>query len=226
MNVNPSKQSGFTLVEIAIVLVIIGVLLAGVLKGQGLINNAHIKGIVNDMNGVSAAYNGYMDRYHVQPGTETAVAANTRGWSTTAIGASPLVLPVGNTFTAPTASQQAFWQVLGASGLFSTSPNTLVVPTSSNGGLIGVTITPFIAGGAGTNGVPGVSVCESGVSGIQAEGVDTIIDGQLPATNIGNNVGNLQGILGASPTPPAGIAAVALAYSETAGQTWTLCRSL
>ena len=50
-------QSGFTLVEIAIVLVIIGLLLGGVLKGQEMIENARIKSIVNDMNGVSAAYN-------------------------------------------------------------------------------------------------------------------------------------------------------------------------
>ena len=34
------RQSGFTLVEIAIVLVIIGLLLGGILKGQELINSA------------------------------------------------------------------------------------------------------------------------------------------------------------------------------------------
>ena len=38
-----SRQSGFTLVEIAIVLVIIGLLLGGVLKGQELINSAKVK---------------------------------------------------------------------------------------------------------------------------------------------------------------------------------------
>ena len=37
------QQSGFTLVEIAIVLVIIGLLLGGVLKGQELINSAKVK---------------------------------------------------------------------------------------------------------------------------------------------------------------------------------------
>ena len=50
-----AKQSGFTLVEIAIVLVIIGLLLAGVLKGQELIENSKIKSIVNDMKAVQAA---------------------------------------------------------------------------------------------------------------------------------------------------------------------------
>ena len=40
-----NKQSGFTLVEIAIVLVIIGLLLGGVLKGQELINSAKVKNL-------------------------------------------------------------------------------------------------------------------------------------------------------------------------------------
>ena len=37
----PSEQ-GFTLVELAIVMVIIGLLIGGILKGQELINNAKI----------------------------------------------------------------------------------------------------------------------------------------------------------------------------------------
>ena len=40
------NQSGFTLIEIAIVLVIIGLLLGGVLKGQELINSAKVKNLV------------------------------------------------------------------------------------------------------------------------------------------------------------------------------------
>ncbi len=43
-----SQQSGFTLVEIAIVLVIIGLLLGGILKGQELINSAKVKNLAND----------------------------------------------------------------------------------------------------------------------------------------------------------------------------------
>jgi prepilin-type N-terminal cleavage/methylation domain-containing protein len=43
------QQSGFTLVEIAIVLVIIGLLLGGVLKGQELINSAKVKNMATDI---------------------------------------------------------------------------------------------------------------------------------------------------------------------------------
>src|SRR5437016_12869862 len=57
------RQQGFTLVEIAIVLVIIGLLLGGILKGQEMITQAKIKNVIADFSGVSAAYHGYQDRY-------------------------------------------------------------------------------------------------------------------------------------------------------------------
>lgn len=62
---NPKKQNqqGFTLVEIAIVFVIIGLLLSGVLKGQELIKNAKIKAAASDINAYSVALIGYQDRY-------------------------------------------------------------------------------------------------------------------------------------------------------------------
>ena len=65
-----NKQSGFTLIEIAIVLVIIGLLLGGVLKGQEMITNGKIKRSVNDFNGISAAYYSYLDRYAAFPGDD------------------------------------------------------------------------------------------------------------------------------------------------------------
>ena len=68
----PSKrlQAGFTLVEIAIVLVIIGLLLGGILKGQEMITQARIKNVVNDFNGITAAYFAYQDRYRAVPGDD------------------------------------------------------------------------------------------------------------------------------------------------------------
>ena len=63
-----TKQSGFTLIEIAIVLVIIGLLLGGVLKGQELITSARVRNIADQNSGVQAAYYGFIDRYRQVPG--------------------------------------------------------------------------------------------------------------------------------------------------------------
>ncbi len=68
-NLKP-KQKGFTLVEIAIVLVIIGLLLGGVLKGQELIRSAKIKGEASQIDGYKAGYFGYIDRYGYKPGDD------------------------------------------------------------------------------------------------------------------------------------------------------------
>src|SRR5205807_4076721 len=64
------RRQGFTLVEIAIVLVIIGLLLGGILKGQEMITQAKIKNVVADFSGISAAYHGYQDRYRAIPGDD------------------------------------------------------------------------------------------------------------------------------------------------------------
>lgn len=64
----PRKQSGFTLVEIAIVLVIIGLLLGGILKGQQLINSARVRNMADQNSGVQAAYFGFIDRFRQIPG--------------------------------------------------------------------------------------------------------------------------------------------------------------
>jgi prepilin-type N-terminal cleavage/methylation domain-containing protein len=66
------KQKGFTLVEIAIVLVIVGLLIGGVLKGQEMITNAKLKRIESDNAGIAAAMFSYQDRYLQLPGDDNA----------------------------------------------------------------------------------------------------------------------------------------------------------
>ena len=62
------KANGFTLIEIAIVLVIIGLLLGGVLKGQELITGARVRNLISQQDGVKAAFFGFQDRYRALPG--------------------------------------------------------------------------------------------------------------------------------------------------------------
>lgn len=71
------RQQGFTLVEIAVVLVIIGLLLGGVLKGQELIASARVRNLADQQAGIQAAYYGFIDRYRAVPGDMTAADATT-----------------------------------------------------------------------------------------------------------------------------------------------------
>lgn len=64
------KPAGWTLVEIAIVMVVISLLLGGIMKGQEILTNAKIKKIENDYNGVKVAIYLYQNRYAALPGDD------------------------------------------------------------------------------------------------------------------------------------------------------------
>ena len=73
------QKSGFTLVELAIALLIIGLILSAVLKGQEMIENGRVKNIVKDMLGVTTAYYVYLDRYKAIPGDDRLAASHVPG---------------------------------------------------------------------------------------------------------------------------------------------------
>ena len=71
MKLAKRAKRGVTLVEIAIVLVIIGLLLGGILKGQELINNAKVKNMIGYQESLRGAWYAFIDRYEAVPGDWT-----------------------------------------------------------------------------------------------------------------------------------------------------------
>jgi len=72
--IKQTSQAGFTLVELAIVMIIIGLLIAGVLKGQELIGNARVTATVAQLKGIDAGVSTFKDTYAALPGDITAPA--------------------------------------------------------------------------------------------------------------------------------------------------------
>ena len=144
------NEKGFTLVELAIVLVIIGLILAGIIKGQELIVNAKMKNAYNAQKEVAAAVYTYYDRYQKYPGDDN--TATTR-WPGTANGNGDGLIAggtIGNdaapgtmfTCAAGTASEScALWEHLRLAGLISGTATVALArvnPTHPYGGTIGV----------------------------------------------------------------------------------------
>ncbi|MBI5681845.1 MAG: type II secretion system protein [Deltaproteobacteria bacterium] len=79
------SKKGFTLIELSIVLVIIGLLIGAVIKGGSLIADAKMKRLKNDVDGWIAAVHSYSGKYNAIPGddpqasTRFAGAANGNG---------------------------------------------------------------------------------------------------------------------------------------------------
>ena len=211
-------QSGFTLVEIAIVLVIIGLLLGGVLKGQELIENGRVKNAANDMNGIVAAYNSYLDRYRKVAGDDGPVAnltARGTAWAGMAAGNNNGILDVnaGQTFTGG-GEGATFFRHLRASGFITGNPADVGVnalPVNAWGGRLGV-INVAVQGRVAAR----VMVCLGSVPGKAAAALDVQLDDGRPDN------GTFRATQGANNIVPA--AGAAAAYSED--QTYTVCRDI
>jgi prepilin-type N-terminal cleavage/methylation domain-containing protein len=217
------RARGFTLVEIAIVLVIIGLLLGGILKGQEMIVQAKIKNSIADFSGVSAAYHGYQDRYRAVPGDD----ANATRWANGRAGDGNGV--VGGTYNAAcpagtgqpaagTAESCMFWNDLRLAG-FVTGSGTQQ-PFNAFTGQIGVQ-TGDGAGGNALGGFTGLIVCSANIPDKVAIALDTQMDDG--AIGAGTVRAHLQGAGGPNPAIPG--TADAAAYAETGVNTYVLCRS-
>lgn len=214
------KQAGFTLVEIAIVLVIVGLLLAGVLKGQEMIENGRVKSAAQDLNGISAAYSSYIDRYKALPGDDGPVATlAARGvvWGGVAAGNNNgiFVGAAANTFVPAATESEFFFRHLRAAGFLAGNPaaaGVAALPTNAWGGRTGVA-NVILQGRPAAR----LVVCMGSVPGKSAAALDTQLDDGLIGT------GSVRATLGANNIAPAA-AAAAVAYSED--QVYTVCRDL
>jgi len=112
------KQTGFTLVEIAIVLVVIGLLLGGILKGQQLINSARVRNLADQNTSIQAAYYGFIDRFRNLPGDMLPADACTNIGSDvdTACGSTPTIGGDGNGRIDSIAEASAVWAHLSVAG--------------------------------------------------------------------------------------------------------------
>lgn len=178
------KQSGFTLIELAIVLVIIGLLLGGVLKGQELINSAKVKNMASDFRNIPIYIYGYQDKFKALPGDDknasTHVLAAQPGNGDGVIGGSWNDSGAGSKSEA-----YNFWQHIRLAGLATGSTDVTVGdwrPTNADGGSIGIQSGTSTAASSPVldsagNAIKGTYiVCSAGILGKYVLQLDTTMD--------------------------------------------------
>lgn len=210
------KESGFTLIELAIVLVIIGLLLGGVLKGQELINSAKVKNMANDFKNAPIYIYGYQDKFKALPGDDAAAASHLGASATVAAGGTPGL--IDGAWDSVTTSDESilFWQHVRLAGL---APGSTViggtvtgfVPTNSDGGRVGVSGVVPINGMTGS-----YFVCSGGLDAKFALQLDTTMDDGNTTT------GSMRAVQTAS--PPATVGDAVEIKSTTTGK-YTLCQA-
>ena len=191
------NQAGFTLIEIAIVLVIIGLLLGGVLKGQELINSAKVKNLAGDFKNIPVFIYGYQDKYKALPGDDAGVAAHlTGGTICSPVAANQcaagngIIDGVWNA-TSVTSESFVFWQHVRLAGFAPGPTDTTAanyLPKNAVGGTIGITnaANTAIAGLTGS-----YIICSDAIAGKFAKQLDTLLDdgntatGSLMVTTVG-----------------------------------------
>ena len=225
-----NKAQGFTLVEIAIVLVIIGLLLGGILKGQEMITQAKIKNVIADFSGISAAYHGYVDRYKKIPGddpcagtTNSAVTVGNCGTTTgrwTGASHGDGNGQVGGKYNSTTATDESrlWWDHLRRAGFVSGVGDQQ--PFNALTGQIGVQ-TGDTSSGAALGGFAGIIICSANLPDKIAIAADVQMDDGVP------NSGSVRGVLQTTPNPDVVTGTTAAtAYAETGTNVYTICRAL
>jgi prepilin-type N-terminal cleavage/methylation domain-containing protein len=215
------RTRGFTLVEIAIVLVIIGLLLGGILKGQEMITQAKIKNSIADFSGISAAYHGYLDRYRAIPGDDPNATSRWTGATQ-----SPTASERGNgrvqgkyNSTTDTDESRIWWDHLRRAGFVTGSGFTQ--PLNAFSGMIGVQ-TGDGNGGTALGGFAGIIVCSANVPDKVAIALDT----QMDDGKIDTGTARGQAQSGTNPDIVGTIPSADIPYKETGTNVYSLCRSL
>ena len=180
------QQTGFTLIELAIVLVIIGLLLGGVLKGQELINSAKVKNMASDFKNTQIYIYGYQDKYRALPGDDKVASTHITGATNATTPGTTGNGVIEGAYNSTTATDESalFWQHVRLAGFAPgstsvTDPN--YYPTNADGGRIGVSsvfgntaVSPLTP--ANATGISGAYiVCSEGILGKFAKQLETPI---------------------------------------------------
>ncbi len=140
-----SNQQGFSLVELSIVLVILGLLVGGVLTGQSLIKATELRSVTTEYDRYVAATHTFRDKYFALPGDMTNAASF---WAAAANGDGDGGLDVA-TAVSVAGERYGYWEQLALAGLIEGVYTGLATATAVDDAVIGTNVPKSKMGNAG-----------------------------------------------------------------------------
>jgi prepilin-type N-terminal cleavage/methylation domain-containing protein len=205
-------RRGFTLVELSIVLVIIGLIIGGVLTGQQIIQNARVTNALNTIQAYEAQFQTYVQNYGALPGDDASAALRFPGAAITTNGNGNGTLDGSFDSTVVTDETRFMWSHLRGAGLIKNQlsgvSNAVQPPNPFNG------IYGFQTGAFGSIFTTTV-LCMNNVPAAAAEAIDSRLD------DGSSNSGSVQAMVATGTAGEAVAGTVATSYGGA--QTYTMC---
>jgi prepilin-type N-terminal cleavage/methylation domain-containing protein len=221
MRVISTARRGFTLVELSIVLVIIGLIIGGVLTGQQIILNARITNAINAIQSYQSQFQTYSQNYGALPGDDSTASSRFPSTLVFANGGGDGAIGTTSSFNATVATagngpgeSRLVWSHMRAAGLIKNqvgSTGNAIQPPNPFSGIYGFQNGAFTGASAFTTTV----LCLNNVPADAAQTIDTRLDdGQTDTGTIRATSGTVDSAADASTSTTTGY---------VAGATYTLC---
>lgn len=208
------SQKAFTLVELSIVLVIIGLIIGGVLGGQQVIQNARLTNALNAIQAYQSQYQTYVQNYGAVPGNDLNATGH---FGTSAVNGSGGGILVGafdstDCTTSGTKTETCLlWEDLRLANLVKSSSSILTQqPANPFGGVYGFQSSAFSAA------LSSPVICLSNVPASAAQAIDQRLDDGI------SNGGSVQA-MAENPYAAGSSIAGTVATNYSSAQNYTVC---
>lgn len=189
------NQPGFTLIEVAIVLAIVGLVLGGIQKGQELVNLAMAKKLQTDFRNIPLFIYSYQDKFRALPGDDPNANSHVGGIVAAQPSGEQGNGAIGGNWNSTNISEESllFWQHIRLAGF---APGSTVPEDQANwsvnamGGKLGVQSGTASAENSPLNGGPGLTnpirgayiICSDAIYGKYVKHIDAALDDGNTAT--------------------------------------------